>query len=137
MKRFVAKKGATPTVTAKTDFTALYTLEVGAAGNPVWAASLIPGTINEDFDAEDFKDFNSTSTTLSFDAPNLVGNVFEGLIPVDASEIDDYIKVINEYNLKNEAKKIENETKEDIDFNLKQEKLKKIVELKLRGEKND
>ena len=55
----------------------------------------------------------------------------------DASEIDDYIKVINEYNLKNEAKKIENETKEDIDFNLKQEKLKKIVELKLRGEKND
>ena len=52
-------------------------------------------------------------------------------------EIDDYIKVINEYNLKNEAKKIENETKEDIDFNLKQEKLKKIVELKLRGEKND
>ena len=25
----------------------------------------------------------------------------------DASEIDDYIKVINEYNLKNEAKKIE------------------------------
>ena len=55
----------------------------------------------------------------------------------DASEIDDYIKVINEYNLKNEAKKIENETKEDIDFNLKQEKLKKTVELKLRGEKND
>lgn len=55
----------------------------------------------------------------------------------DASEIDDYIKAINEYNLKNEAKKIENETKEDIDFNLKQEKLKKIVELKLRGEKND
>ena len=42
-----------------------------------------------------------------------------------------------EYELELVSNVKENETKEDIDFNLKQEKLKKIVELKLRGEKND
>lgn len=52
-------------------------------------------------------------------------------------EIDDYINVIEEFNIKNEVKRIDNELKQDIDFDLKKEKLKKIVELKLRGEKND
>ena len=53
------------------------------------------------------------------------------------TEIEDYIDVIQEYNIKSEVKRIDNELKQNIDINLKKEKLKKIVELKLRGEKND
>ncbi len=52
-------------------------------------------------------------------------------------EIDDYMNVINDYNIKNEMQRIDSELKQNIDINLKKEKLKKIVELKLRGEKND
>lgn len=89
------------------------------------------------FDPADFYTVvnNSTNEKMQENLNSILNTNLEEQF--DASEIDDYIKVINEYNLKNEAKKIENETKEDIDFNLKQEKLKKIVELKLRGEKND
>ena len=52
-------------------------------------------------------------------------------------EIDDYFKVITEFNIKSEVKRIDDELKQSDDINLKKEKLRKIVELKLRGEKND
>ena len=52
-------------------------------------------------------------------------------------EIEDYFKVINDYNIKKQQNRIQDELGQDIDISLKKEKLKKLVELKLRGEKND
>ena len=49
-------------------------------------------------------------------------------------EIEDYFKVINKYNLKKQQNRIQDELKEEIDINIKKEKLKKLIELKLRGE---
>ena len=56
---------------------------------------------------------------------------------VTNEEIDDYFKVINDYNIKKEVNRIDNELREDIDLESKKEKLKRIIELKLRGDKND
>ena len=47
-------------------------------------------------------------------------------------EIEDYFSAIDEYNIKNEMKKIDNEMKVDSDLNSKKEKLKKFLELKKR-----
>jgi len=51
------------------------------------------------------------------------------------SEIEDYFNVIDEYNIKNEIKRIDNEIRQDDNIDSKKEKLKKLVELKLRERK--
>ena len=82
VKEFVPK--ASTAATTKCNFDNIWTYQVGGTGAAVWTVAK-PATVTESFDASDFNSYNSNATTLSFDAPNLVGNVFESLVPVTLS----------------------------------------------------
>ena len=79
VKEFVAKK--TGTVTDKVDFDNIYTLEVGAAGTQVWGTA-IGASITEEMNVMDLNNYNSSSTSFSFGADAVEGNIFNGLTPV-------------------------------------------------------
>ena len=79
VKEFVAKNGST--VTNKVDFTNIYTLEVGGTGNAVWGTA-IGASIKEEMNVTDLNNYNSSSTSFSFGADAVEGNIFNGLTPV-------------------------------------------------------
>ena len=90
---------------------------------------------NNKFDVADFY------TYISQNGNEEVMKTLDSIINMDLNdkasdeEIEDYFNVIDEYNIKNEIKRIENEIKADNDINSKKEKLKKLLELKLRLKK--
>ena len=82
-KTFVAKNtsGSTATVAKTTDFNKIYTYVVGDTGENIWSASLVPGSIKETLDADALKEINSSSTSFSFGADAVEGNIFQELTP--------------------------------------------------------
>ena len=92
---------------------------------------------NNKFDVADF--YTAITNSNNEKILSLLNEILnmELNLEINQMEIDDYFKVITEFNIKSEVKRIDDELKQNIDINLKKEKLKKIVELKLRGEKND
>lgn len=92
---------------------------------------------NNNFNAADF--YTAVTNSGSEKILSLLNEILNMNLKLEFSplEIDDYIEVITDFNIKSEVNRIDNELKQNIDINLKKEKLKKIVELKLRGEKND
>ena len=82
-KTFVAKKtsGSTATVAKTTDFNKIYTYVVGDTGENLWGATLVPGSIKETLDADALKEINSSSTSFSFGADAVEGNIFQELTP--------------------------------------------------------
>ena len=46
------------------------------------SADAVPATLGKEYKADDLNEFNSTSTTLSFGAADVEGNVFSGLTPI-------------------------------------------------------
>lgn len=92
---------------------------------------------NNNFNAADF--YTAVTNGGNEKILSLLNEILNMNLKLEFSplEIDDYIEVITDFNIKSEVNRIDNELKQNIDINLKKEKLKKIVELKLRGEKND
>lgn len=92
---------------------------------------------NNNFNAADF--YTAVTNSGNEKILSLLNEILNMNLKLEFSplEIDDYIEVITDFNIKSEVNRIDNELKQNIDINLKKEKLKKIVELKLRGEKND
>lgn len=92
---------------------------------------------NNNFNAADF--YTAVTNSGNEKILSLLNEILNMNLKLEFSplEIDDYIEVIRDFNIKSEVNRIDNELKQNIDINLKKEKLKKIVELKLRGEKND
>ncbi len=92
---------------------------------------------NNNFNAADF--YTAVTNSGNEKILSLLNEILNMNLKIEFSplEIDDYIEVITDFNIKSEVNRIDNELKQNIDINLKKEKLKKIVELKLRGEKND
>ena len=82
-KTFVAKKtsGSTATVAKTTNFNKIYTYVVGDTGENLWGATLVPGSIKETLDADALKEINSSSTSFSFGADAVEGNIFQELTP--------------------------------------------------------
>ena len=87
-KTFVAKnETATKTKVAKTtEFNKIYTYVVGETGIKLWGAELAPGSIKETLDADALKEINSSSTSFSFGADAVEGNIFQELTPCKYSD---------------------------------------------------
>ena len=83
-KTFVAKNvnEATTKVAKTTEFNKIFTYVVGEEGINLWTADLTPGSIRETLDAAALKEINSSSTSFSFGADAVEGNVFQELTPV-------------------------------------------------------
>ncbi len=92
---------------------------------------------NNSFNVADFYTYVNQSDNE--DLIKTLNNILNMNLKEEAAdnEIDDYFKVINDYNIKNEINKIDFELQKSDNLNLKKEKLKKLVELKKREGKND
>ena len=81
-KEFVVKKSGT--VATTTDFNQIFTFQVGTTGTQLWSAvNFTPSTKNETYTANDLKEVNQSSTSFSFGADAVEGNIFQELTPVD------------------------------------------------------
>ena len=80
-KEFVVKKSGN--VVTTTDFNQIFTFKVGTAGTQLWSAvTFTPSTKGETYTADDLKEVNQSSTSFSFGADAVEGNVFQSLTPV-------------------------------------------------------